>query len=79
MHTALLIIDIQNDYFPGGAMELVRCIGSRQSCEASTGRISRKITACRSHPTCGRSSGRDIFPSQHPRHGYSPLRCSEGR
>lgn len=23
MHTALLIIDIQNDYFPGGAMELV--------------------------------------------------------
>ena len=23
MHTALLIIDIQNDYFPGGSMELV--------------------------------------------------------
>jgi len=23
MHTALLLIDIQNDYFPGGAMELV--------------------------------------------------------
>ncbi len=23
MHTALLIIDVQNDYFPGGAMELV--------------------------------------------------------
>jgi len=24
MHQALLLIDIQNDYFPGGAMELVR-------------------------------------------------------
>jgi nicotinamidase-related amidase len=23
LHTALLIIDIQNDYFPGGTMELV--------------------------------------------------------
>lgn len=26
MKTALLIIDIQNDYFPGGKMELVGCI-----------------------------------------------------
>jgi nicotinamidase-related amidase len=26
MHTALLLIDIQNDYFPGGAMELVGSI-----------------------------------------------------
>lgn len=28
MHTALLLIDIQNDYFPGGAMELA---GSREA------------------------------------------------
>lgn len=26
MKTALLIVDIQNDYFPGGAMELVGAV-----------------------------------------------------
>lgn len=26
MRTALLIIDIQNDYFPGGKMELEGCV-----------------------------------------------------
>jgi nicotinamidase-related amidase len=30
MHTALLLIDIQNDYFPGGAMELVGSVEAGQ-------------------------------------------------
>lgn len=32
MATALLIIDIQNDYFPGGAMENSRTASARRSC-----------------------------------------------
>ena len=30
MTTALILIDIQNDYFPGGAMELVGCAAAAQ-------------------------------------------------
>jgi len=41
MSTALLIIDIQNDYFPGGAMELA---GS----EAAGQQAAKLIEACRS-------------------------------
>lgn len=31
MKTALLVIDIQNDYFPGGKMELVNALGAAQN------------------------------------------------
>ena len=41
MHAALLLIDIQNDYFPGGAMELV---GSREAGQ----RAAMLLTAFRS-------------------------------
>lgn len=34
MHTALLLIDIQNDYFPGGAMELVGSVEAGQRAAA---------------------------------------------
>ena len=40
MHTALLLIDIQNDYFPGGAMELVGSIEAGQ-------RAAALLAACR--------------------------------
>ncbi len=35
MTTALLIVDIQNDYFPGGAMEVV----SAESCCDPSGHV----------------------------------------
>ncbi|MGH9694057.1 MAG: isochorismatase family protein, partial [Bryobacteraceae bacterium] len=40
MSTALLIIDIQNDYFPGGAME---CVGAR----AAGGQAAKLLEAFR--------------------------------
>jgi nicotinamidase-related amidase len=51
MTKALLLVDIQNDYFPGGAMELV---GS-DAAAANAGKIQAKF----------RASGRPVFNVQH--------------
>ena len=51
MSSALIIIDVQNDYFPGGKMELVDMEAAAQNC-------SRLLQASRSH-------GLPVFHVQH--------------
>ena len=65
MKSALVLIDIQNDYFAGGAMELA---GMTQA----AANAQKLLTACRQartphlpHPTPGPGAGRHVFPTEY--------------
>ena len=73
---ALLIIDMQNDYFPGGANELVGAEKASQNAKAILERFKRlQQTGC-SHSTCFNPTGSHIFHSKHAWSGNTPQRIS---
>ena len=49
MNTALLLIDIQNDYFPGGAWELSHADEAAAQARLALGRISTTPSAGRAY------------------------------
>jgi nicotinamidase-related amidase len=60
--TALIIIDIQNDYFPGGTMELASADDTSESSERIV--LFRRRNACYPRATLALQEGAFFYPIQ---------------
>jgi hypothetical protein len=65
MNTALVIVDIQQDYFPKGRIEVVGAIEASLAANKLPGSFSRKAFACCSRPAHFYTSRRDFFSDQY--------------
>ena len=79
MNTALIVIDIQKDYFPGGRHGAFGLRGRRGQGRAGPGLVSGKGLARDSRAASVRAPGRGLLHSGHARSGVPPLRGSACR
>ena len=66
MKSALILIDIQNDYFPGGAMELAGMTQAAAQARELLDRLPAGPAAHFPRPTPGPGAGRHLLPPRYP-------------
>ena len=63
MNDCLILVDLQNDYFPGGNMELVGIAEAAAKAQVLLNEFRKAKSTCHPYPAHIRSPGRDFFPA----------------
>lgn len=67
MNPALVLVDIQKDYFPKGRMEVIGAVEASQGYNKVAEPFSRKTIIRCSHPAHFNTTGRNIFLAKYGR------------